>query len=115
MVVVSVDKEVPEQKPEENCVEADPPHEAARVVALAEQQLERVHKDRHELHHLNRCHVFLHVFWRMVRNERQVRRINRSCGRHLKRKTGRKWNGKNSELTFQKRYLFICGPIADRP
>lgn len=59
MIVVSVDKEVPEQEPEEDGVEPDPPHEAAWIVALPEQQLEGMDENRHELHHLNGRHVFL--------------------------------------------------------
>lgn len=38
-----------EQEQEHDGVHADPPDKRLRVVALDEQQLERVHHDRHEL------------------------------------------------------------------
>lgn len=57
---VGVLVEVPEEEPEHDGVEADPPHEAARVVAVGpEQELERVHEDGDELHHLDCGHVLL--------------------------------------------------------
>lgn len=46
--------EVAEKEQEHDAVQADPHHERVRIVALAEQQLELVCEDRHELHlHIN--------------------------------------------------------------
>lgn len=49
LLAVGVLVEVGEEEPEENRVESDPPHEASRVVAVSEEQLEGVHKDGDEL------------------------------------------------------------------
>uniref|UniRef100_A0A147BW06 Secreted protein n=1 Tax=Ixodes ricinus TaxID=34613 RepID=A0A147BW06_IXORI len=57
---VGVLVEVPEEEPEHDGVEANPPHEAPRVVAVRpEQQLEGVHEDGDELHNLDGGHVLL--------------------------------------------------------
>lgn len=54
---VGVDEEVPEQEPEQYSMKADPPHKPSWIIALSEQQLERVDKDGNELYHLYACHV----------------------------------------------------------